>query len=83
MPVEEPRLQAQLRSLLDTSLADNRQAWDLTRDGTYVQRHPGNEPERATHKSLQRDPWAQVRDSKGVLAIREPEPERESQNSEA
>jgi polyphosphate kinase len=39
-PVEDPRLQAELRFILDTQLADRRQAWQLRPDGTWVQRFP-------------------------------------------
>jgi polyphosphate kinase len=63
VPVEDPALHAPLTALLDTCLADNRQAWDLAPDGTYKQRCPApGQPERATHRILQRDPWGQVRD---------------------
>jgi polyphosphate kinase len=55
-PVEDRALHPRLRSLLDTCLADNRQAWELCPDGSYVQRTPGDEPERSTHRLLLRDP---------------------------
>ncbi|NCJ05287.1 polyphosphate kinase 1 [Synechococcales cyanobacterium C] len=49
-PIEDPQLAAYLRGVLETMLQDNRQAWDLQPDGTYVQRHPQpDEPEQATH----------------------------------
>jgi polyphosphate kinase len=38
VPIEEPRLQAELRYLLDAQLADQRGAWDMLPDGSYVQR---------------------------------------------
>ena len=57
VPVEDHRLQRRLRSLLAVCLADNRQAWDLHPDGSYVQRQPGPEPEVATHVVLLDDPW--------------------------
>ena len=57
VPVEDHRLQRRLRALLDVCLRDNRQAWELEPDGSYVQRQPGPEPERATHVTLLRDPW--------------------------
>jgi polyphosphate kinase len=61
VPVEDPALHAPLSALLETCLADNRQAWDLAPDGTYTQRRPvPGQPERATHRILQRDPWGQV-----------------------
>ena len=39
VPVEDPNHGARLRRLLETSLADTRQAWDLSADGKYTQRH--------------------------------------------
>ncbi len=72
VPVEDPTLHAALGSLLDTCLRDNRQAWELHADGTYRQREPGpDEPERSTHRTLQRDPWGQVSDAPGPGAGRE------------
>jgi len=38
IPVEDPRLQAELRHVLDTQLSDQRGAWDMQPDGSYVQR---------------------------------------------
>ena len=55
-PVEDRALHPRLRALLDTCLADNRQAWELSADGRYVQRNPGDEPDRGTHRLLLRDP---------------------------
>ncbi len=37
-PVEDGRLQSELRHLLDTQLSDQRGAWDMQSDGSYVQR---------------------------------------------
>ncbi|MEP6690011.1 MAG: polyphosphate kinase 1 [Gemmatimonadaceae bacterium] len=56
-PVEDPALHAWLRSLLDTYLADNRQAWVLHADGSYVQRAPGDDVARGSHTVLLADPW--------------------------
>ncbi|WP_019500803.1 polyphosphate kinase 1 [Pseudanabaena sp. PCC 6802] len=39
-PIEEPKLIQELKQILDITLADNRQAWDMQPDGTYIQRHP-------------------------------------------
>ena len=55
-PVEDRALHPRLHAVLETCLADNRQAWELRSDGTYVQRTPGEEAERATHRLLLRDP---------------------------
>jgi polyphosphate kinase len=64
-PIEGASQHLRLRSLLDQCLADNRQAWELRSDGSYVQRTPGDQPERATHRLLIGDPW-------GLGATREP-----------
>jgi polyphosphate kinase len=61
VPIEAPLLHERLASLLQTCLADNRQAWMLQTDGTYVQRSPAaGEPERGTHARLLRDPWGRA-----------------------
>ncbi|MBU0493775.1 MAG: polyphosphate kinase 1 [Chloroflexi bacterium] len=39
-PIDDPRLREDLRQMLTVMLTDNRQAWDLGADGTYVQRRP-------------------------------------------
>ncbi len=54
-PIFDAPLQHKLRHILDVMLADQRQAWDMLPDGTYVQRQPaGDKPEQAlgTHKVL-------------------------------
>ncbi|PLZ06210.1 polyphosphate kinase 1 [Fischerella thermalis] len=52
-PVEDPKILQNLQNILEIMLADNRQAWELKSDGSYVQRHPGkNEPERHTQNIL-------------------------------
>jgi polyphosphate kinase len=56
-PVEDPTLHIRLKSLLETCLSDNRQAWDLQADGTYVQRAPGNEPEIAAQRIFLKSSW--------------------------
>ena len=37
-PIDDPRLQAELRVFLDTQLGDERGAWDMRPDGSYRQR---------------------------------------------
>ncbi len=52
-PILDPALQSRLREILDIMLSDNRQAWDLHSDGTWIQRRPApGEPERSTHQRL-------------------------------
>lgn len=60
VPVEDSSHHVRITSLLETCLSDNRQAWDLQADGTYVQRQPGDEPERSTHSILLADSWGMV-----------------------
>jgi len=60
-PIEDRRLHGRVNSLLDTLLSDNRQAWDMSSDGTYVQRNPGQGPVISTHELLLSEPWGQQR----------------------
>ncbi|ODT02601.1 MAG: RNA degradosome polyphosphate kinase [Gemmatimonadetes bacterium SCN 70-22] len=57
VPVEDPVMRQRMFSLIETWLADNRQAWELHPDGRYVQSAPGEADELATHRKLLRDPW--------------------------
>jgi polyphosphate kinase len=59
VPVEMPRLQDRLRSLLRTLLDDDRQAWELDSSGTWTQRVPDGGDERATHARLIVDSWGE------------------------
>lgn len=49
VPVEDPVLHIKLRNILQICVSDNRQAWELSPDGTYTQRVPGTKAVRATH----------------------------------
>ncbi|MDQ3516150.1 MAG: polyphosphate kinase 1 [Gemmatimonadota bacterium] len=70
VPVEDPLLHPRVKSLLDTCLVDNRQAWELKPDGTYVQRLPGPDVERAAHRTLLLDSWGLVdREARSVAEI--------------
>jgi len=64
VPVEDRQWHPRLRSLLDTCLSDNRQAWELGADGTYRRRHADGAPERATQAILMRDPWGMLPDGR-------------------
>ncbi len=59
-PIEKRHLHPRVCSLLETCLADNRQAWDLHRDGTYVQRKPGRNPVVSTHERLLQNSWGLI-----------------------
>ena len=53
VPIETSEHCAEIGRILQLMLEDNRQAWDMHADGSYVQRVPAEgEPERATHKRL-------------------------------
>jgi polyphosphate kinase len=56
VPVEDPNYGARLRRLLETSLADTRQAWDLRADGTYTHREP-QAREISSQLIFTADPW--------------------------
>jgi polyphosphate kinase len=43
VPVEDPEIIKDLQEVLGVMLADNRQAWELQPDGSYIQRHPADE----------------------------------------
>ncbi|MBW4661930.1 MAG: polyphosphate kinase 1 [Drouetiella hepatica Uher 2000/2452] len=52
-PIEDPDLLIELKGILDTLMTDNRQAWDMQSDGSYIQRRPAEgEPERSAQKLL-------------------------------
>jgi len=41
VPVEDPRLQQEIREILELQLADNVKAWELAADGSWTRRRPG------------------------------------------
>ncbi|MCA1993720.1 MAG: polyphosphate kinase 1 [Coleofasciculus sp. S288] len=43
VPVEDPEIAKDLQEILAIMLADNRQAWELQSDGSYIQRHPSED----------------------------------------
>ncbi|ESQ15637.1 MAG TPA: polyphosphate kinase 1 [Chromatiaceae bacterium] len=51
-PVENPELRQELRLLLDVQLADQRSAWDMQSDGSYVQRVPKEESAKGAQETL-------------------------------
>ena len=65
-------LHPRLAAIFRTCLADNRQAWDLSGDGTWRQRRPApDEPVRATHVVLLAEPVAapEILPSVGVVEV--------------
>jgi polyphosphate kinase len=49
-PIEDPGHRETIRRGIELMLEDDRQAWDLRPDGSYVQRQPASEPDRGTHR---------------------------------
>jgi polyphosphate kinase len=52
VPIEDPRLQEEVKAILDLQLADNVKAWDMQADGSYVQRRPGKDEEPRSSQDL-------------------------------
>ncbi len=53
VPIEDPRHRAEIRRLFELMLEDNRQAWDMQPDGSYVQRRPApGEADRGSQQIL-------------------------------
>ena len=52
-PIESSEIFGDLQEILGVMLADNRQAWELQSDGTYVQRKPAKDKEaRSSHETF-------------------------------
>jgi polyphosphate kinase len=52
-PVDDPEIREELEIVLDCYLADNRKAWEMRPDGSYVQRAPSEgESARSVHRLL-------------------------------
>ncbi|HKR10298.1 MAG TPA: polyphosphate kinase 1 [Gemmatimonadaceae bacterium] len=58
--VHERRLKERLFSVLEVSLADNRNAWDLSPEGAYTQRKPGPRPVIASQEIFLSNSWGSV-----------------------
>ncbi|CAN5416060.1 RNA degradosome polyphosphate kinase [soil metagenome] len=54
VPVEDERVQADLLDVLDRSLADNSNAWDLTEDGKWRRRTPSDPPRSVQRELIER-----------------------------
>ncbi|MEM7758816.1 MAG: polyphosphate kinase 1 [Cyanobacteria bacterium P01_A01_bin.40] len=48
-PIESPEIFSDLQEILGVMLADNRKAWELQTDGTFIQRKP--QPDEAAHST--------------------------------
>ncbi|HXY29693.1 MAG TPA: polyphosphate kinase 1 [Gemmatimonadaceae bacterium] len=72
VPIDDPALHSQLRSLLDTYLHDNRQAWVLDPDGTYHQRLALEELERSAQVICQTRTWGEMPAAPEVAPVEQP-----------
>src|SRR5215212_456704 len=70
-PVDDSSLHVRLESLLETCLNDNRQAWDLHSDGTYIRRHPNGEETRSAQDIFLHSSWGLPAREDGKPAGRE------------
>ncbi len=68
VPVEDPNHGARLRRLLETSLADTRQAWDLRADGTYTHRD-ATAREISSQIIFTVDPWGLAADREEAVTL--------------
>jgi polyphosphate kinase len=53
-PVEDPRVRADLIYVLDRSLADDTNAWELRQDGSWERRHADGEPRSVQRELMER-----------------------------
>jgi polyphosphate kinase len=51
-PVDDPELRQELRMILDVQLTDQRSAWDMQPDGSYVQRRPKDDTTKGAQETL-------------------------------
>lgn len=59
-PVEQPELTKELRAVFETHLADQRSAWDMQPDGSYIQRTTADGQGEGSHQMLiARTKWRQ------------------------
>jgi polyphosphate kinase len=56
VPIEDPRLQEQILAILQLSLDDQRQAWEMMPDGRYRRQRP-LDPENVTPQTLGTQSW--------------------------
>jgi polyphosphate kinase len=54
VPVEDSRVRADLVDVLDRSLGDNTNAWELNSDGTWERRRPHGEPRNVQRELIER-----------------------------
>ena len=74
-PVGDPTIRRQLKFLLELTLADNRQVWEMQSDGSYEQRRPeADEHELSTQEALMEQTFAAAQRDDPVPGLTEPYP---------
>ncbi|MDY6785374.1 MAG: polyphosphate kinase 1 [Cyanobacteriota bacterium] len=51
-PIEDPEIRKDLQEILGVLLSDNRQAWELQSDGSYIQRQPNSEQQEQSGQKI-------------------------------
>ncbi|MEA5511714.1 polyphosphate kinase 1 [Crocosphaera sp. UHCC 0190] len=51
-PIDDPAIAKELQEILGIMLADNRQAWDLQTNGSYIQRKPENDKQEQNSQKI-------------------------------
>jgi len=73
VPVEDPRHQKELRTIIDLQLRDQRNAWDMQPDGRYVQR-PGGDSRKERSAQVRLAEHAEKR-HKAAMRLRKRKPQ--------
>ena len=58
-PIEDPSLRRKLERLLELYIKDNRGAWDMQPDGSFIQRTPSNDDNECNSQIQLIDQWSQ------------------------
>ena len=74
VPIEDVQWHRRLQSVLETCLADNRQAWALGADGQYRRRTSQDAPSFATQQIMMRNPWGLLMEPKPQVSPRKRSP---------
>lgn len=67
-PVEPPELQAELRKFLDVQLTDQRSAWEMQPDGSYIQRN--GDDQIGSHEKFIRQAEKRLSDAQRLFKLR-------------
>jgi polyphosphate kinase len=68
-PVEPEELRKELREILDVQLADQRSAWEMQPDGTYIQCTSKKEAARGSHTTLIQNAEKRLSDAQALFRL--------------